>query len=360
MSTSAEMLRCPARSRRCLIHAGVGARGFTSRITRPEHRPHRSAAAIFTGKRSSSSTGAGSNIGSRSGTPAIADNSRATPWMLMQCARFGVSFSAWTASSSSSAPRRSAPGGASTSSDIRPLWSSDRPSSRAEHSIPSLSTPRIVTGLISRPPGSCAPGSAHGTHMSGFTFGAPQTIVRSRPSPASTSQTDSLAAFGWRATLRTRATTTPWNGGAAALVSSTSRPAMVSRSAISSLVQSGDAKLLSQFSGTRILGSGLSVELLQEAQVVLVEHPQVAHAVAQHRQPLDARAECETDVAFGIEAEVAHHVGVDLARPADLEPAPCQRTVGEAHVDLRRRLGERKVRRPEAHVEVVALEEAAQ
>ncbi len=44
----------------------------------------------------------------------------------------------------------------------------------------------------------------------------------------------------------------------------------------------------------------------------------------------------------------------------DLEPLALARSAGEHHVDLGRRLGEREVRRPEAHVELVGLEEAAQ
>src|SRR5690606_15901987 len=141
---------------------------------------------------------------------------------------------------------------------------------------------------------------------------APQTIVRVRPSPASTVQTLKRSASGWRAASTTRATTTPWNGGAARVVSSTSRPAIVSRSAISSAFQSGETKRRSQLSGMRMETSASAVELLQEAQVVLVEQAQVAHAVAQHRQALDARAEGEADVALGIEAEIAHDVRVHL------------------------------------------------
>ncbi len=46
---------------------------------------------------------------------------------------------------------------------------------------------------------------------------------------------------------------------------------------------------------------------------------------------------------------------MDLARAGDLQPA-----VAEAHVDLGRRFGERKERRAEPHLEIVALEEVAQ
>jgi len=61
--------------------------------------------------------------------------------------------------------------------------------------MPSLATPRIVTGLIVKPPGNTAPGSAQGTFRPAATLGAPQTIVFDAP-PTSTSQTDSLSALG--------------------------------------------------------------------------------------------------------------------------------------------------------------------
>src|SRR5690606_16272219 len=235
------------------------------------------------------------------------------------------------------------------------------PSSRAEHSIPSLATPRIFTGLMEKSPGSLAPGSAQGTLRPVATFGAPHTIWRSLPSPASTWHTRSLSASGWGSTLRTSATTTPAKGGATDAASSTSRPAMVSSSAIRAESQSGEQNARSQFSGNLISCSPASAsELLEEAQVVLVEHPQVADAVAQHGQALDAGPEGETDVALGIQADVAHDVRMHLPRPADFQPAARERPVGEAHVDLGRRLREREVRRPESHVDVVALEELRQ
>jgi hypothetical protein len=43
-----------------------------------------------------------------------------------------------------------------------PLWSSEMPSSRAEHNIPSDTTPRILRFVISNPPGSDAPTMANG------------------------------------------------------------------------------------------------------------------------------------------------------------------------------------------------------
>ena len=64
-------------------------------------------------------------------------------------------------------------------------------------------------------------------------------------------------------------------------------------------------------------------------------------------------------MALGVEAEVAHHVRVHLARAGHLEPAAGQRPAAEGDVDLGAGLGEREEARPEAHVEVVGLEELA-
>src|SRR5680860_319335 len=65
-------------------------------------------------------------------------------------------------------------------------------------------------------------------------------------------------------------------------------------------------------------------KLLQEAQVVVEEQAQVGHAVAQHRDPLDAHPEREALDLLRIVAAVGHeaeHVGVDHPRAEDLDPA---------------------------------------
>src|SRR3954454_7954227 len=67
----------------------------------------------------------------------------------------------------------------------------------------------------------------------------------------------------------------------------------------------------------------LSPELLQEAQVVLVEHPQVGDAVLEEGDPLDPHAEGEALHALGVVAvlgDVAEHVRVDHAGAEDLDP----------------------------------------
>ena len=51
------------------------------------------------------------------------------------------------------------------SSSRMPEWSSPRPSSFAEHSMPSETTPRILRRSSLKPPGSCAPAGANGAIM---------------------------------------------------------------------------------------------------------------------------------------------------------------------------------------------------
>src|SRR5689334_8448046 len=96
----------------------------------------------------------------------------------------------------------------------------------------------------------------------------------------------------------------------------------------------------------------LSRELAQEAQIVLEEEPDVVHAVLQHRDSLDAHAERPAGDLLGIVADVLQDLGMHHPRAEDLEPA---RLLADSaslagaeeahHVDLRRRLGERKERR---------------
>ncbi len=126
--------------------------------------------------------------------------------------------------------------------------------------MPWLSTPRswpslIANGLASLASsagGSSAPTSAHGTLIPARTFGAPQTMLSAVPVPASTRQTFSRSAFGWRSTASTSPTTTPRNAGAAGRASSTSMPAIVSVSASSALLIGGLQNSRSQDSGNCI------------------------------------------------------------------------------------------------------------
>ena len=56
-----------------------------------------------------------------------------------------------------------------------PLWSSPSPISRADSSMPSDTSPRIVRRSSVNPPGSVAPDGAYGTTMPAVMFGAPHT-----------------------------------------------------------------------------------------------------------------------------------------------------------------------------------------
>src|ERR1700674_3115104 len=295
----------------------------------------------------------------------MAEISRASPSTDRQSARLGVSLNVKTTSSRSSAWRTSVPIGICESSTRRPAVSSEIPSSLAEQSIPCDSTPRIVVVRMSAPAGRVAPTSAHGTTMPGATLGAPQTITKGSPEPASTRHTVSRAAFGWRSTDSTRAATTPLNAGAAFARSSTSRPAMVSAWARESLSIGGSTKVRSQCSENFIsISSQSSVnrrpntsrlrELPKESQVVFEEQPQIVDAIAQHRESVRPHAEGEALIKLGIDANRAQHIGMNLSRAGDLKPA-----FTEGDIDFRRRLREGKERRPEANFEIVALEESS-
>ena len=62
----------------------------------------------------------------------------------------------------------------------------------------------------------------------------------------------------------------------------------------------------------------------------------------------------------GIEAARAQYVGMHHAATGNLQPASFQRATHEGHVNFGGRLGEREKGRPEAHLQVIGLEEAAQ
>ena len=151
--------------------------------TVPTNRGHRSGASTTTVAPARLSTfGSGSTSGTVSGNPKCAASSRAMPTIAIASGRFGV-IARWnTMSSRPSTSRTSAPSTVSSGSVRIPLWSSPRPSSRAEHSIPSDTSPRIFRRSIAKSPGSIAPTGANGTTMPGLMLGAPHTTRRS-PSP---------------------------------------------------------------------------------------------------------------------------------------------------------------------------------
>src|SRR6185312_14109133 len=107
-------------------------------------------------------------------------------------------------------------------------------------------------------------------------------------------------------------------------------------------------------------------ELLEEAQIVVEEESEIAHPVAQHREPIDSHAPRVARVALRIDAARHEHVGMHHATAGDLEPAGV--LAGAAalalaehtgHVDFGGRLGKGEVRGPKAHREIT-LEERLQ
>lgn len=159
------------------------------RMMREAKRPQRSGASTRTGRRQSHVGATGFISGSVRGAPVTACRSRAMPIRESASPRFGVNFTSMRASLSLAYSRMSVPTGASSGRSQMPVWSSVMPSSRAEQSIPIETTPRSFDFLILKPPGSSAPTRAQGAFTPALTFGAPQTICRSSPVPASTSQT---------------------------------------------------------------------------------------------------------------------------------------------------------------------------
>src|SRR3954470_8993970 len=117
-----------------------------------------------------------------------------------------------------------------------------------------------------------------------------------------------------------------------------------------------------------------SSELFQEAQVVVVEQPDVRHPVLQRRDPLDPHAPGEALVALGVVAVLAHvleHVRVDLAgaeqldptlalaeRPARAVPQEAAVAVEAVDVELDARLGEREEVRAQPDAPLLAEDRA--
>ena len=161
--------------------------------------------------------------------------SRATPAMQRQSPRFGVSPTSMTTSSSASHSARSAPSGAPAPRSRIPSASSPSSSSRAEHSMPCETSPRIRLLRIFDPSGSRAPGRAKAARMPGRTLGAPHTTRYTSPPPSATSQSRSLSAPGCGATPTISATVTRLIEPATGVADSTSRPIAVSRAASSSV-----------------------------------------------------------------------------------------------------------------------------
>ena len=99
--------------------------------------------------------------------------------------------------------------------------------------MPALSTPRMAAGFKVEPvPGMNEPTGANTPFRPARAFGAPHTTC-SRSAPVSTTQTRSLSAFGCGRASITSATTKSRKAAPRSITASTSRPIIVSLSAIS-------------------------------------------------------------------------------------------------------------------------------
>src|SRR5436309_3179336 len=97
-------------------------------------------------------------------------------------------------------------------------------------------------------------------------------------------------------------------------------------------------------------------KLLEKAEVVFEEQPNVLDLVSQDRDALDTDAECEAGIALRVVSHGLEDRRVDHAAPAKLNPACLLAhlttpTVAPpaADIDLGARLGVGKKARPEAH-----------
>ena len=200
---------------------------------RPAKRPHKSLFSTVTLTLSWMAAVGVFHFGVHKAAPVMAETSRAIPINDKQSALLGVNLITKIWSSRSRYSRMSWPTGASAGNSKIPSWSSPKPSSRPEHNIPWLSTPRSLPTLIMNglPPasagGSSAPTMAQGILIPARAFGAPQTICNSWPVPASTLQTRKRSASGCCSADRICAITIFVKAGATECCSSTSRPAMV-------------------------------------------------------------------------------------------------------------------------------------
>src|SRR5262249_28232046 len=104
-------------------------------------------------------------------------------------------------------------------------------------------------------------------------------------------------------------------------------------------------------------------ELLEEAKVVLEEHPDVVDAEQSQRQPLHAHAEREAGVLVGVGADVLeehrmHHAAAEDLHPSSLLAQPAALAVAALTLDvhLGGRFGIREEARPEARLDL-AVEE---
>src|SRR5437762_1572321 len=194
-----------------------------------------------------------------------------------------------------------------------PAASSPKPSSIAEQSIPADGTPRNVFVSIRRSPRR-EPGVAYGTRSPTARFHAPVTTSTAAP-PVVTPAIWFFVDPGSGRRLLTSATTTPSKSTSCWAIRSTSLPASVSRSA-----SVGASAVMSTYSLSQLREMS-TLELPQEAHVVLQEEAEVGDVVLEHRQPVQPGAEGKAGIVFRVDAAVAEHLRVDHPGAQDLQPA---------------------------------------
>src|SRR5262245_6635609 len=420
ISTSALMGRKPiAASRRC-SQAGEGP-FFTPRTSRnpkagqsegvvPKSSP------TVTGHGNRPSTGW--MLVSRSLPMSAAARSRAMPLTPAQSPRLGVRLISITGSSSPAHCAKFAPTGAASVSSMMPSWSSEICNSNSDTSMPRLSTPRILPmPSVMFLPGMKAPGGTNTPFMPARALGAPHTTCTGSPAPVSTMHTRRRSAFGCCWAEITRAMVNGAKSLPRSATLSTSSPIMVSLSTIAASGASVSRCSLSQarvnFIIPRTRGlfplqlageawqarpagrdrlewpsiHGLNHKDLQRersvaqssrkrgeveraeavmgepAHVGLEKRAEIRHAVFEHGDAIDPQAPGEALILIRIKPAIAQHVRMHHAAAENLHPVlafaePDLALVAPAlDVDLEGRLGKRKERRPEAHLDLIDLEE---
>ena len=222
-----------------------------------------------------------------------------------------------------------------------PSWSSPRPSSRVEQSMPFDQTPAILRRPISMPLGITVPMVASGTRSPAAMLKAPQPISSGWPSPASTMTWWILLAPSIGARLE--------HLGDDDAVEPLADPLqLLDRHAeVAHLLAERDGVALERGEVAQPGEEDLHrwcLELGEEADVVGEEVAEVVDAVGAGAEAVEAEAEGEALPLLGVDAAAGEHVRVDHAAAAELEP----RAVGPLDVELGRRLGEREVRRAAA------------
>src|SRR5437899_3281216 len=169
------------------------------------------------------------------------------------------------------------------------------------------------------PSGACMwprpdPGRAYGTRSPTARFHAPATTSAAAP-PVVAPAIWFFVDPGSGRRLLTSATTTPSKSTSCWAIRSTSLPASVSRSA-----SVGASAVMATYSWSQ-LSEMSTLEVPQEAHVVLQEEAEVGDVVLEHRQPVQPGAEGKAGIALGVDATIAKHLWVHHPRAEDLQPA---------------------------------------